>query len=504
MTENTVKITDLRLGEPKLYMDCTGDTFDPIWARDGSLYFLGNDGSGWHKRCSNNIFFNRAWGADPFHLQGETINCMSDYGGWAEKGPDGCTWKSSGAIEVDGAFYLVVGRHRYGTHGSDHYLRQTTERTSIIKSTDGGQTWTRSAQENYDNPMFPTGHFGTPYFIHYGQDGDTPDIHNAGRYIYAVSNNGFWCNGDRYVLGRVERLKLSRLDSTDWSYYTGGDGMLDENWASQPEQAAPIINNPRKCGETGATYIPALERYVLIAWHYPGDPNVDAHESQFIYYESPAPWGPWTQVGEDTTNPYGWYCPRVLSGWQETRGGEVHTVVMTGGDYYEPERYYKLTLVPLEIKTDGQFPALPPAPAPIVIGHDAAGSQNNQVEYHGDWQPVTRERPGYTDCYPAGTVTERRSETQGDSFTVRFNGRRLRWFAGKEKPQGIAVVSIDGGEEVLVDQWTYCHVPQFSRMMFDSGPLRPGPHTFTVRVTGEMNPHASGAAIFHERVEVAK
>jgi hypothetical protein len=84
-------------------------------------------------------------------------------------------------------------------------------------------------------------------------------------------------------------------------------------------QAALIIDNPRKCGETGATYIPALGRYVLVAWYYPGDPNIETDESHFIFYESPKPWGPWTPVCEYTSRPQGWYCPRVLSKWQVRR-----------------------------------------------------------------------------------------------------------------------------------------------------------------------------------------
>ena len=489
MEHTGLSISDVRLGAPKLYMDCFGDTFDPAWARDGKLYFLGYDGTGWIQSCRSNLFFNTAWGDDPFALQGETIHCMSEYGGWAEKGPDGCTWKSSGAIEVDGALYLVVARHRYGTDGSDPHLRQIADRASIIRSTDGGQTWARTAQENYDQPMFSSGRFGTPYFIHYGQGGECPAVDNAGRYVYAISNNGFWCNGDNYILGRVERGKLSRLRSSDWQFYTGGDGMRDSAWSPRPEDGAWIITNPLKCGETGATYLPAIGRYILVAWDYPGDPNVDAHISRFTYYQSPTPWGPWTFVKEDEIQDYGWYCPRVLARWQAARGDEIQAVIVTGGDYYEPERYYRLTVVPLTLKTGGKFPAPPPQPAPRIIP-----SGDPQVAYSGAWKAAPRQGA-------LGGV-EQVSASPGAAFTIRFNGSQLKWYASKENNAGKAAVSVDGGEEQEINLWTYCHVPQYRRMVFDSGRLTPGPHTFTVRVTGDRQAQSGGVTIYHDHVAV--
>ena len=87
----------------------------------------------------------------------------------------------------------------------DPFRRQTAINSCIIKSEDHGLTWTPSIRECFEHPMFPSNRFSTPYFIYYGKDGTAPAVDNAEKFIYAVSNNGFWNNGDKYILGRVER-----------------------------------------------------------------------------------------------------------------------------------------------------------------------------------------------------------------------------------------------------------------------------------------------------------
>ncbi len=486
-------ITDIRLGKKKRYPNNLGDTWDPAWAEDGNLYYPGNDGSGWEKACASNLFFNCSAGADPFSLQSQTTNCMAEYGGWAKQLEDGCTWKSSGCISVDGVLYLALARHTYGTRSGDPHLRQTARRASIIKSPDHGQTWTRSAEENYQRPMFDR-YFTTPYFFYYGQDGRSPSVDGAERYIYAISNNGFWCNGDHYIVGRIERANMPRLNPTDWSFYTGGDGMEDASWTGDAGAALPVIANPLKCGETGATYLPGLGRYLLVAWHYPGDPNVDTDETHFIYYEAPHPWGPWTNIKEDVIRPEGWYCPRILAKWQtgsETKAGDAASAVLvTGGDYYEMGRYYCFTVAEVSILAGGHFPPEPAGPRACVILN-----KDQTVHYNGNWTfDASRSQ--------AASGGETFSQAPGDAITIRFTGSRLVWHTSKENNLGIAAVALDGGLETEVDLYTYCHVPQYGRFVFDSGSLPFGDHIFTIRVTGRKNQKSTGAGIFHDRVEV--
>src|ERR1051326_5449301 len=71
----------------------------------------------------------------------------------------------------------------------------------LIKSTDKGRTWTRDAAENYKRPMWPGARFGSPFYVHYEKNGGNVGQDGANRYIYAVSNNGFWNDGDQYIIG---------------------------------------------------------------------------------------------------------------------------------------------------------------------------------------------------------------------------------------------------------------------------------------------------------------
>jgi hypothetical protein len=488
-------ITDVRVGKYRIYTEAVGDTWDPAWSDDGRLYFGGNDGSGWNKACSNNLFFNVVSGEDPFILEGETVNCLEDYDGWAKAGPDGCTWKSAGTLSLDGVLYFSIARHKYGTKSGDPYKRQVASRASIIKSEDHGLTWTRRAEQNYADPMFPGGRFATPYFIHYGQDGSTQDVDGADRFVYAISNNGFWCNGDNYILGRVAKDRIGDLNANDWQFFTGGDGSVDENWSHNNPEAALIIDNPRKCGETGATYIPALGRYVLVAWYYPGDPNIETDESHFIFYESPKPWGPWTPVYEYTSRPHGWYCPRILSKWQVEGENEVRGMIVTGGDYYEMGKYYFFTIVEVGLKAGGVYPPEREKPGPVVIVSADVGDGPQQFHYTGAWETQT-------DRHHARFSREYASDQTEDTFTFCFEGSRICWYASKEDTMGIAAVSIDDSAEVLVDQWTYCAVPQYRRLLFDSGVLPAGKHILKVRVTGEKNSQSKGSFIYNDYVEV--
>jgi hypothetical protein len=299
---------------------------------------------------------NRLDGGDPHALHGTTINRMQDYykqdrvkdvsqdGVPNKVGADGCTWKSSGFASIDGTLYWVIARANYGELSGDPKRRQPAQNASIIKSTDYGLTWTRSAAENLATPVFAGSDFAAPYFIDYGKD--RLAIDGADRYVYAISNNGFWDNGDKMILGRVARDRIGQLAGSDWQFFTGGDGASSTQWTHDVLQANPLLSRPGQLGESAVNYLPAHDRYMMITWYYPAGSGAiyKGAGSTTIWdiYESPKPWGPWTRIQSRTWSPQGFYCPAICPKFQTAN----RVYVITGGD----GKYYRLSLVPLDLE----------------------------------------------------------------------------------------------------------------------------------------------------------
>lgn len=348
-------LRSVAVGAPAPVPNNLGDTWAPAWTADGSLYSPSDDTYGFQNaiyglKRSANVAFNRLRGDDPLALSGETVNWMAEYGRVNQEGPDGCSWKSGGCAAIGGSLYLVVGRHKYGEKSGDPQKRQTAVNASLIRSSDGGKTWTRTAKENYDNPMFPGPRFATPYFVDYGQEGRETFADGADRFVYAISNNGFWDNGDSQILGRVPRAKIGDLNPADWQFYKGGDGMEDSAWTPDMNAAAPILESPGRLGMTGAAFLPARKGYLMVNWHYPaggGKKPKASYETLWEFYAARKPWGPWTRVGEHRFKPQGYYTPQVCPKFGAADGSRVH--VLTAGTW-EVDLYYRLTVVPLELK----------------------------------------------------------------------------------------------------------------------------------------------------------
>ena len=336
-----------------------GDTWDLAWTRQGSLYTPSDDTGGFNAG-SGNIMFNRISGEDPTKLDGRTVNVMAEYGPECAKLADGCTWKSSGCIALDGVFYWLVARHFYGHDlgdRGDREKRQVVHGSTFIKSVDRGKTWTPSAQQNYDHPMFPRSRFAAPYFIQYGQDGHEAWADKSDQYVYALSNNGFWDNGDFMILGRVLRSKMPNLSAADWQFYMKGDGAGDSAWSSNVYDGQAVLCNPDHLGMTRAVYLPKHQCYLMIGWYYPagggalemsdGLPQPAHAKTNWDFYVAAHPWGPWHVVGSHTFTPEGYYSPGICPKFNSADESTVWA--FTAGDWTNGTTY-KLTAVSLSIK----------------------------------------------------------------------------------------------------------------------------------------------------------
>ena len=211
---------------------------------------------------------------------GTLVNSMTTWGTETQTGSDSASYKPVGLLSVSGTLYAFTTRQNPTRNAGDSF-KNTQANAQIIKSTDHGVTWTPappSTAAPYASPQFPSGsygNFGSPFFVQYGQDYAGNTVDNAGTYVYAISNDGFWNNGSsRSIIGRVPISAIGNLSASDWTFFTGGDGSNSANWSATASSATSILTNSGELSQASVQYIPSLGRYLMIAWYYPSIPVV--------------------------------------------------------------------------------------------------------------------------------------------------------------------------------------------------------------------------------------
>ncbi|HZZ58891.1 MAG TPA: hypothetical protein VFE31_13745 [Opitutaceae bacterium] len=327
-----------------------GDTWTTTWADDDQVYAVADDCFGLKAHPINsNLALFRLLGSPPA-LAVETVNPMTAFGKLTSLLADGASWKGSGLACIDGVLYLAVSRHHYMEAQSD-WIQQSWDAT-IIKSEDHGRTW--SAAPALDRAMFPGRIFANPYFVQYGRDGAAgPDA--SDRYVYAVSNDGDWNNGNWMTLGRVRRDRIGRLDPADWEFVHGLDAGHRPKWGPRHDNALATFRAPGRTSMTGVQYLAGLGVYVMPQWHYPdlGDPVPEKRwqTTRFELYRAPAPWGPWTLFHSQTFSPQGYYNPGIPAKFIREDGRRFWLIA--SGDFYPSPAgnpYYTINQFPVQLE----------------------------------------------------------------------------------------------------------------------------------------------------------
>lgn len=347
----------IELGKPVMDLNSHGDCWDTAWGDDNLIYVCSDDTKGFNNQPGRNLQIHVLTGDSSESLIGRTINTMDEYGSMSMRGPDGNMWKANGINCIEGVLYMFVSRHEVDAfcnpEKKDNSKLQTAINSSLILSKDKGKTWQRTAQENYDKPMFPGRRLGSPYFIKYGKDGKG-DVHQANKYVYIISNDGYWENGNDMILARVAKDKIQQLNSSDYQFHTGGDGMLDANWSSDIKNAKPIIVNPGKLSMTGAQYNPILKKYLMVQWYYTnGSGHLAPTDTTWLFYEAPTPWGPWNHFETQKFPSDGYYNPGFVSKFISS--DDFSNIIFTNGNFMTHDRpgadcRYRLTKFPITIQ----------------------------------------------------------------------------------------------------------------------------------------------------------
>lgn len=422
---------DLDLHNIHKWDDSNGDTWDPFWADDDRLYAFNCDGRGFGK-TPQNLAFNRFDGASIAILTGSQINPMIEYGPANQHGKDNATWKACGQECIDGVFYAFVSRNVYGSESKDRLMRQTAFNSSLIKSLDRGRTWLRSASDNYAKPMWEGPRFGAPFFVHYGKNGGNVEQDGAKHYVYAVSTNGFWNDGDSLILGRVSRQRLPNVNAAEWEYFAGGDGADSKSWSKNLDSATPLLKAPARCGQTPICYVPSLGIYLLISWYNPVTLTkwFEPQEMRYDFYQAEHPWGPWSLIhtfsDKFIASGSHMYGPALCPKFQERMGSEVRMVMFTSGCQFEdvPAGIYKAWTIPIVLRSE----ALPPFEELTI--------ESPRLKWAGHWAKTPDPKHGARQVQI--------SRNAGDTLTVDFQGTGVAYVAGKSEGFGQVDVFLDG------------------------------------------------------------
>ena len=129
-----------------------------------------------------------------------------------------------------------------------------------------------------------------------------------------------------------------------------------------------------------------------------------------------------------------------------------------------------------------------------IIENSVRGTENFEFDYQGRW------------CHSTGNIetgdTNSYSSMPDDVALLRFSGTTLRFYGIKDANHGVAAISIDGGAEVDMDEYSPVRVAQ--ALLFTSSRLTPGEHVAKIRVTGRKHPDSRYVWVAVDRIEIER
>lgn len=324
---------------------------------------------------------------------------------------------------------------------------------------------------------------------------------------YAIDGEPIKVNGNRYFAwsspgrgypGGPQQIYLQQMD-TPWST-TGpvvalpvDTGMCDE----VREGPTPLHSNGRvyltySTCDTGkpdyAIYMISIpetsDPMVPSNWTTHPDPILSRNDAASVwgpghhsFFRSPDGSEVWISYHAKNTSTYTY-------SWRTTRVQRVD--LNTDGS--------PAVIVPQAQGATMDLPSGDPGLATAWINDTDEGTGDLQVSYTGTWSSGTG---CAAQCFFGN---DHWSSEVGATATFHFTGKQIALLSVRDVGNGIAGISIDGGAETFHDYYGDPRVGE--SLQYISPVLEAGPHTLTVRVTGDHNASASAAVISIDRAEV--
>jgi len=278
-----------------------GDLWFSTWADNNNLYMSWGDGGGFENldptdvgiaevngSVSNfvgtNVFFDPQ--ISPPECAG--INCKVPI----EQKPPCCLVnddKPSSLLYVNnklyGQFHSPLGDPAVG------YLADSNDYGITWERHKDNSPWTAKFIDPRDKERTGS-NFRNMFFINMGKNYEL----NTDGYVYAYGIGKEWGWEGSVYLARVKKEEI--IDYTKYDYFSGKTGD-NPTWSTREENAVPLQSDLFIDQQFSAIYHPGINRYLIM--------------NQYLIYDAPNPWGPWTTAGQWVKNEWFGYMPGIIS-----------------------------------------------------------------------------------------------------------------------------------------------------------------------------------------------
>ena len=347
-----------------------GDNWHMTWARDDKQYAVLGDGKGWPdaEGRTGQTYHTRLYGldGDPPDLTFEHLQGYPDL--VVGESPPKNRYYGVGILAIDDCIYHFLGApNRPSDQPAPRYVG-----SKLVFSPDQGRSWKNQdgsplcwedwADRNRGNMFFfdePGEAFSLVTLLQMGKNYE----HNRDRYVYGYAPHG---NG----AGAANQLAMFRvpqdsiLDRAEYEFFVSRNRDGSANWSKHIDERGVVLAFPQchwswTCWHPSIVYNAPLGAFMMANWgmsRSADGPGLD-QPSYLGFWLAEHPWGPWSQVHEETEwAPSGdlqarAYQPQISPKWV-AGDGKSFWLVFTDFQLVDGEHpYYCLNYQKVEILT---------------------------------------------------------------------------------------------------------------------------------------------------------